>query len=1159
MSDAKKRATREYNLVHQSNISRGKTRLAFNCDENGQTQFSVQNVELRYKPMDGWFYTEQTIGQPINALSKAKDLLTIGECCLMDGVMLTEVPYGTRDIVTVTFKLKDELLTRTFLERNTVIGIADGVIVMETVSDAGFQTEAVFLGGKANRVIHSDTMESYTMVSVIPSQGRKCTATYCRTDLVEKYESVIEQLTNGTASKYVGVPNDIKDIVKAGARFMLICIGGFLSDFSLEKHGCTIYLGKCGGKQQRTDGGSKISDRIIAEKYDIGLAQARSQFLQMRNFKTSKVSAVCEMESQIKEFVHMLASDLDTEIVYVDSFADIDETAMKGKIVHVGNPERFSFFSDLNGFKNIPKTTDGENDFMVLDMGKESSGHSNLQFLQYTQDYPGYVDLIAKIGKKDVRKKLSRLTGRTKRFNHETGTTDVSLRKYISGLDINLENIYAPNLITQVSPEVFFQGYMRGAIEKAIVSSINTATHKMHFDIDAIYMRGATSPENWSCKYESRFLREGEVYINNAEYWRKQCIVRRNPCSAPVEYYEAEIPSLFTIVDRIEESEATEREKRYYETFYAQISPNAVLTTGSEEFKDKTGGSDFDFDGFAVIFDEAIIAMTKSKPSFRVGIAKSKAKAGSIVCDSITEIMQQAFIRMLTTGNKSIPDLAIEDSKVQTLLNLEDEKLKREIYRAMLERMLGPDYDAVEDKDALQSYRQVYTGECSIGESDVLARVQELKRTPKDLFGVDEFLRDATVMNVSIIGRTIDAAKTGDVVTDPFGNSLDIVHQMFRDVDRKTRMGNAHIEWDENKKEFVAVCKKENYTVQHGDVTHYYVIDNIYRAQVEIITYAVRCINRLRKLAMPTQESVAALKETKKRLSCALSLKELDKASSDMHRINLVSGLDSKAVGKKAINFVKPYISGFARALLDASGIEKEKRFEAAMAINDVYKGSSFAYTAMKEEAILYALNLPNACRTIRERVLPLRNEFLEKRQVFVKGRSRQFVCTSYRFEGTFDVQYEDSFGYFFEIDVADIITIPDATDKALFRIHTDDAGYERMMTYYLKKDAYTFFITTKLGEKKHPDMLWAHENETGNDYQLCPLQLASERITACMNRMAFSIDDVIRESFIKQSDDSFRTISSTSILCDRIGFIDGELNPVETIVETRTETCSFL
>lgn len=1128
---------KEHNLVNKVDVSKGKNMLA----SKGQ-QFQVPLIEIRKNQKKGWFFTQRLTAHPEDPACM-QALYELGPQVGMNGLSFEEYE-GTRNIVNINLTARvDANILQEFLRKNNKVIIGDGFMQLTIPYKREWKEQAIFINGNVANVPQLDKYEGteYQLISAVPSQMRRWTATYCRSDLVPKFEACFEKLTAGTASELLGHEEEVKNVVKCVAKYFLLMVPGIRKDFSLKDYGCTIFLDKFGGEQERCDGAAKVSDAVIADKLNIDRAQARSLFCQMRNFKTSKVAATVEPLEQISRFEGITLKRLGCQIIYVDKFEDIfDESGnvkegFNGNLIHVGNPGRCDFLSDLNGFKHIPRITEAEESFMILDMGKDSKGHSNMQFLQYNQDYPGFEDELVRLGKADIKHRIR---------------TMIQKRDFISGLDINLDKIYAPNLIAQITPRVFQQSYLKNAVEKAIVTSLNKVIHRMHFAIDGCYLRGTTGPEFWLD--QDHFLQEHEIFINNSRYWGKHCVVLRNPRSASCETYRSDVVSLWTLLERILNSDISDSEKIYYCHWYSNISRNVMVCTGSDEFKDMCGGSDFDYDGYAVVFDPWIVKMLESKPAFQVKIPKDKSSAGSVFCNTLQEVVTEGFIRTLTTGNMGVADVAIQNSKVQTLKFYdpeEDEPSRAKVFHDIREAM-GADFDPEFGKPV--DYERQFTGPCEIGESEVKGSKNALSCSRDTEENFQRYLEDVSVQFIAIIGRIIDSAKTGESVTDPFcvedeygskHDGLEHIFQLFRKINPATKRPFACIVWNPDKLKFEAEITEKSFKQVHKDkdgnilFEEYFLRDKIYDAQCRIVKWAVNLINGLRKKASITDEEQALHKKYAS-LPCTKSLKELDMAASDMANISIVSSLNAKAAGQNAIGVAQPYISDMSRMFMDMAGVSKEERFQVATAVKDIDTVSSFAYNQLKEETIQYALTLPDAIHTLRERVLPLKHKkFWSLRQHFVDGRSEDFVCTSFKFNGAFVIR-KSGIGYYIQSDIRDFIKIPDATGKLLFRVVSiTDEQREALNQKLVNKNEYTWVIETYFPKKdsRHPDAIYTIDKD-GNKERACRIRLANDAFSGVLNNFIVTIDDVIDEKFTKGTKGNNKEIQSLSLLCQFAG-----------------------
>lgn len=1104
------KAHRNYVLTHRYNITAGKNMIA-----SKGNQFTILNVSIGYK-LNEARDVEYTLDMratdiPESAFSRH---FVMGKNVLFDGSVLREFERSTKDIIAVNFNVEKLGATEIswLIDHNRDLVVAEnGMIVVNKPSVVYTDCVPVFANGRAKTLEEVGKLTQYRLFYYVPSSLRKFTAYYYNTETYteEQIEKILLDITGGSASKLVGKEATSKEITKLAARVGLLGVGGIYSDYDISTWGVVMYMGKFGGTQERTDGGAKVAAELVADKCHIGREEARTQFAQMRNLKTSKVAASVEYMEDIIRFVGIASKDLDAKIIHVPDFetlASMDDSEVEGNLVWVGNPRTIGFLSDLNGFKNIPKCSDSKDGFCILNFSKQSKMHTNLQFLQFTQDYSGFVDLLYRIGKNHIKNSLSNL------FKE---------KDYVQ-LDTGLDKLYIANILPQISKETMRQGFLARGIESGKVKGLNKAIERMHFDLDGAYLTGTAAAENWTCAHESELLHDDEIFVNDKKFWNKDARVMRNPRSHSCETFPATIVSLDTIIERLYDGDFTEDERAYYASWYSHMSPNVVVTPGSKRFKDSTGGSDFDFDGFAVCVDQEFIKMLDTKKFFSVDIVKSDSKGKKVLVESIIDMMQESFLMNVANGNSTVSAVAVENSRVQTILNCTDPEIKTKVCDYLCRVMVDDFNDEI---DPSKVYRPHFTDTCKIGDNTVKRVVNDFLVSPKNETVVSDFLGDCSVMFISVIGRIIDAAKTGEKVYDPFVihkdekdiNVLSCIHQMFRD---KKEGGEpfASVRWDNKEKKFRAVYDSDSFTVVGEDTEHFYLADNIFRVQVKLVKWCANLINGLRKKAKPT--SLDKEKADARRVlmaSCIGSLKELDKTSSDVNRINLVSDMDSRAAGGKLSDAANPYIADMARFIMTVNGVAPEDRFESALCISDLEKGSSFAYNLLKEETLHYALSLDGAVTVMREYVVPCYPKVSIGTQIFVNGRSDTFLCTSDKYNGTFEVLREEDTGrYYFESDLRDLIQIPEPKCGVIFRANTKTKEEQDAIVRAVSDPESSFFVTSHKGDLLCRDAIWVNKN--GEAKQLCRIQLAYDIMAGIFHRMEFSVDDVVKDSFFKEN-----------------------------------------
>lgn len=1112
---------KESRNMKRMDLERGKNFIA----SKGK-QFAIQKVTIKYdSKIKELYFESQKTDIPESAFSRHFD---IGKRVLFHGAALTECERATTDIIAVNFSLENyPEYGKQFLDDNKKIYLFENGVLFLTAMNKAYKDTIPVFANKRRQSIPGDVNE-YVMFYYVPSGVRQYTALYYRADIPEeRIQQIYRNITADTSDELVGQDTYMSKVVKKGARIGLLGVGGVYRDFDLDEYGAVLYTGHFGGKQERTDGGAKISAEMLSDLLNIGRYEARTLFIQARNNKTSKVACTVELQKDIQRFCDIVRRDTRCKIKHVSRWEDIKEYDDNTLII-VGNRDNIGFLSDTNGYKAIPNNSDKENSFCILQFAGSSKMHTNLQLLQFTQNYPGFKDMLVRIGKNHIRKHLRGL---------------VRKHDYIDGCTLNIDKLYISDILVKISTDTLRQGYLARGIERGIISSLNKAIHRMHFDLDGYYMHGTAASENWTCRHEAKLVHDNEVFVNNPKYSGKHVTVTRNPRSNSNETFSATCIWVDTIAERLWSAEYTNTEIIYYSNWYAHMSQHVVVVPGSLEFKDKTGGSDFDYDGFMVCFDTAFNKMLESKKAFRVGIQKSKDKGAEYHVNDTISMLQDAFISNLTTGNRSVSNIAIENSRIQTLLACGDTELQHAMFEYFCERLCGKNWRIVNKKNNAKVYLRQFDGDCDISEQTVLDMVALFKDSPKDDETVKMFLEDTSVMFVSVIGRVIDSAKTGEPVTDPMmaideeGNEycvMDTFHQMFRDTNQHHEHF-ARIVWDNSQKEFHAEWDRVSFSTQRGKDTHFYIADPIYYAQAELVVWTTKLINKIRSLLKPTESDKEKMSVWSQRLSAAhASLKELDKTSSDMQRINKVSDIDSRAVGERAMNYTHPYIANMIRIILDGKGVAKEDRFEAALSINDIVVGSSFAYNQLKEEALHYACKLENACTTIRERLIPVRRNISTGLQLFKSGRSDQFLCTSYRFEGVYEVKYDtETRSYYLETDITDIIELPESDDRIILRVLTKNADeQDKLISYFNRKDSYTFFITAYAGSHQCNDKLYAVD-DSGEPKEICRLLLKNDDVGYALHTQIVELDDVLKESFIKENEKGeVKEINSTTLMC---------------------------
>lgn len=988
------------------------------------------------------WYAKQTIVL-VDAVSEGiKKLLNIGTCIAVNDER--EVEYeGTKDLISVQFRYSSE----NFLKENMTIVVTDiGVIikipvVIEEGSRKGeLEYKRHFCAFHKNYTYDRQKdygMAEYELASFTASSLREGNPIYCRSDLADAYFDKLNEESVGLFDDYIGKKVSGESIVKAGNRSTLLHTPGIPYKMSLSKYGIAMYLGKLGGETNKTDGASYVSDKLISDICGMNINSVKASFLQTRT-NALKTASVVMNGPALYTLIEEMAKEMGVEIVRVKRFEDITKS-MYGKFVLVGNPKHIDLFSDLSGFKFIPKVTrtseeypEGYVDFMILQVAHVSKANINKQIHQFLMEYgEEFKKVYMPIVREHFMNKIRHLG---------FGLDSEDAKNTITGIDIKRvgdNKNYLTSDLTKISPLMNVDSYSQKSISSITVKAFNKELTDLKFNVEGGYYHGTPAIESWLNK--TPILKEGEIFINNKHLENKDVVVIRNPRNSGGEYYAARILPLVEIIDRIDKLNIGEKLKDIYKRFYAEISPAAVVVTGSDDFKNKTGGSDFDFDGFTIIWDERILPLLKAPKSFAVNIKKDNAETVYYTPKSVKEVMQIGFLIAMTTGNTPIGSLAIQGSVVKSILSCSAE------LQDMIFEELFSNYNP-ESVELKHAYARRFESDCSIGEKEVKNAMQDFYEYKQNRESVIAFLKDVESMYISVIGRTIDSAKDGSKVTDPLGEIM-----LLGKVGQFYRKTTSYITFDRLKDEFSSVIVDKEYDVElrgkFKTKSKFYISDPLYQLVIKLIPEITEELNKGRKELKNQLPEVDAQEVNKmidkyfllssgKENGVRYLLNQVNNVHSDIYSVRNVKVEYQNGVGATLKDFTAPYLAGTYRFFLDAAGVPPEQRYSLAKSVYGLMETT--AYTEyLREEAINYALLLPGAHTEIKEYVYPLHLFALGGPNEFVDGVSEEFACTTYKFNGTFDVQ-EEGGRFFFKVQIEDEVKIPrfEETDKKImFRI----------------------------------------------------------------------------------------------------------------------------
>lgn len=1021
-------------LSRVSDITRGKKYIG-----SRGSSVSIQKIGVSIDGDGLWRADFRAVSTDRSAFTDA--LTRSDRGILYDGRFSVERPNVCGDIVTVSwFRVLENIdYRREFLDANRTIEIGSGIIrFLRKVGDS-WEYEVLGTGDK-------ETLRSYTMFKYTPSELRKNTVKYVRTDKLGAAIDIINKLAPGSR---VSGNVSFSKAVKKTARLSLLDPGGLWFHWDTTKWGVVVYCGKFGGPEERVDGAAKLSSGVISSLLGVSEDAAMTQFYQVR-LLTSKVAASVESSADIADFVKRCSAFLDAPIVHYKDWSDWGARYEDGVIAWIGSSTA-GFLTDMNGFKEVPlRDIDGDN-FCILDSAKKTGASTNRQLVQFTQDWDGFDRLMDRLAWDHIKKRIKSVFSDTA----------------VKGVSEDLSTSYLAEVLPRINKDCLSDPYIRRGIENAFVKGINGALRNVHFDIDGYYLRGTGAYEAWL--EDEEILARDEIFVNDPRLWGKEAVVLRNPRSCANEYFLCRVVSL---------SELRSRCNGYYLRRYSLTSPNVVIVPGTRDFKDRTGGSDFDYDGFTVVFDPEFISMLRSKPCFSVGISTSDPDKTVGVSD-VVSMIQDSFIFVASSANQGVGECAIDNSKVQSIL---------------LDDFLVSDFAREIDRPRGNvAYTRVCTDTVDVDDAFVVGLRDKYLASDRSIESTRAFLGDMSICNVSVMGRIIDAAKTGDMVTNPFVidgvNVLERYRQKSREWKGIVRDGG-----------FAA---DTNFFARKGTIL---VSDPIHRLQLRIGTRICKILNRY--TAGIRSVDVAM----KKRLRAGLSsLKELDFVTSDLSRVNIVSDLDSRSMGMNALDVCRPYVSDMARSIMDYLGVSPTERFAASKVLGD-----TFGFVNFREEVLSSVLSMPGSRSGFREELVPLSESAAPGTYEFTDGRCSCFACTSVRLNGSYNVLCDDT-GFYVEDDFNKIT--PSSSSRVFFRIKE---GGEKLRA----RSKESFKINSFLANRDLPDSLI---DSSGN--VVCTLIMGSDNVSILFHGMTVSVDDIIEERFRRDKDGTVKEIHLFGIL----------------------------
>ena len=586
-----------------------------------------------------------------------------------------------------------------------------------------------------------DDADHYCFFNSSTSMKRKtqCFLIRCNDFNVSAAEEVLCRLTHGASRVNAGKMNDRAGNIKLSDRMGL----SLTANKDLGAIDCyAVYDGEWAHEGVSFfDGSSLVSSAYAADIYGKALGQNLSEksamglWPQHRMIGTGKAFGAVIPEHAIEQVIARMQKNGVSVVRFVKVTQEINESIGRGDyagqliIIGEGTP---SVVLDRNNLKTYVDFT-REARMKVLDIAKTTQARTNIQTVQCLSTISGFKEVLVAKGKATVDRYLNGITEQTMR------PIEIDSAK----------NCFLPNVLPVVAND-----YARRekAIWKAVVTNtvkgIERAVSRVNFDVDGVFARGTG---DFGCFFGLRVLGNNQVFIRGIEPGATVQITR-TPKAAITEQMMAEVIGMKEVRTIVGSSDLTREERSAIIAFYAAVPNGVLVVPGTNEFKNKTGGSDLDFDAFNVVADKEWVGLANQVEDGAVDIKFTKVHGMPKENSFSLKTMRKGWIESVSSDNEDIGVICNRNSLVLALIT-SDQNVSIRVCK-----------DAFEPT-AKNSYARHFAGYTSIGqeENDFLTSVSKTLNVEDDTSRTN-FLLDANAAFCSDEGRSIDSSKTGEII-----------------------------------------------------------------------------------------------------------------------------------------------------------------------------------------------------------------------------------------------------------------------------------------------------------------------------------------------------------------------------------------------------------
>lgn len=552
---------------------------------------------------------------------------------------------------------------------------------------------------------------------------------------------------------------------------------GFIAENLIRKTLCLH-----GFKDVRNVCGLGFQNRVVASK---GYTLTVNNTV-MRDLIWATLAKINPDNITIKNVVRV---DIDNSEEVHNIALAIEKGEVKDKIVLVAPKgaglSEVEYFADSNMLK-AAFDFDKVLETSIMEMSHGSHGtYTSSQIVESAITVPDFHKTIMEIGKETIDKIFT-----------------MKIESSFTHKDVSNFDCFSDGPLSKLNHEFIFadEAKAKAQIQTMAKSAVN-AINNIRFDIEGGYMKALPDIGGF---FGQALLKMGEIYSPDlAKSANKICMIVRYPHTAKSEFVIVKIVGIDELKKRIMAMNIS-YSKSLWNIIRTLQKGQIILPSISDPFVvAKLGGSDFDGDGVMAITDDRILNMYSHLIEGAVAFKPEKATA-TLVYDKFSPEVSRLF--GIQNGNRSTGEVVNHFYLLRSLLyDIDNSAFSEQRWQKFLDHILKPNTDMekfmIADKDLTQeygdeSYLATYLlQDRASGAYDpkTIAKVtnlveiansgHEINNTEVDTFiasiidngislryleNLKIILRSLDPAGASIVGRIIDAVKTGEKVTVPF-------------------------------------------------------------------------------------------------------------------------------------------------------------------------------------------------------------------------------------------------------------------------------------------------------------------------------------------------------------------------------------------------------